>query len=86
MERERRHESTDYYLSQCVKLSAQLHAAAKLPPVYVILARKMCGLQCRSALFAEEIILLSLLVFEPPTRIMQSSHSTDIKHQVTKHF
>jgi len=35
MEWERRHKSTDYYPCQCVKLSAQFHAAAKLPPVYI---------------------------------------------------
>ena len=34
MKLEKRHKSTDYYLSQYVKLISQLHAAANLPPVH----------------------------------------------------
>jgi len=37
----------------------------------------ICGQQRRSALFGE-VILLPLLVFEPPTPIMYLSHTTDI--------
>jgi len=57
------HKSTDYYPSQHVKFIGQLHAAANLQRF--ILARMTCGLQCRSALFVEEVILLPLLVLEP---------------------
>ena len=46
----------------------------------------ICGLQRRSALFGEEVILLPQPVFEPPTPILYPSHSTDSKHQVPKLF
>ena len=40
-----------------------------LRPIYrrYTLARMICGLQCQRALFAEEVIVLPQLVFEPPT-------------------
>lgn len=59
------HKSTDYYPSQYVKFIGQLHAAAYLQRY--TLARVTCGVQCRSALFAEEVIPLPLPVLETPT-------------------
>jgi hypothetical protein len=46
----------------------------------------ICAIRCRSALFGEEVILLPLPVFEPPTPIKYPSHTTHTKHQVPKHF
>jgi len=77
----RRHRSTDYYSTQYKKLSGQLYAVAKKPPV--LMTRMKCGPQCRSALFAE-VMLLPQPVFEPPTPILHPSHSTDIQHKVPK--
>jgi len=74
MEEEMRQNSTDCSHLQCVKVSGQLHAPAKLAPVYMV--RIICWLQCRSAVFAEE---LTSSAIRSANRHMQYSHPSDNK-------
>jgi len=78
MELEKRHKSTDYYLSQYVKLSDQLHAVANLPPVHI--SKNDMWAPMSVCIICRRSNSLATVGTRTTSPIIQSSHSTDIKH------